>query len=383
MRSDQKINTVCVHAGALKDDKFGGAVSPIYVSSAYGFVDSGFSRYPRYFTSPNQIGLAQKIAKLEGAEAGLIFGSGMAAISSTLLALLKSGDHIVVQRNLYGGSTNFIRQEFTNYGISYDFAINTDVSEFRKLINDRTKGIFIETPSNPLLKIVDLEAISSLAKEHGLWTFIDNTFPTPINQRPIDFGIDIVMHSASKYLGGHSDIIAGAIAGSFETIEIIRNLALNLGSSLSDSTVWLLERSMKTLVIRVEKQSQNASLMAHFLDRQPWVKKVFYPGLKNHVGHQIAVKQMKNFGAMLSVDLVENIDIIKFFKSLKLFKPVVSLGGVESTVSSPKMTSHSLLSDRERTEQEITDQLVRVSMGIEHIEDLKRDFSEAIKLSIN
>lgn len=383
MSNNQKISTVCVHAGALKDDKFDGAVSPIYVSSAYGFVDSGFSRYPRYFTSPNQIGLAQKIAKLEGAQSGLIFSSGMAAISSTLLALLKSGDHIVVQRNLYGGSTHFIRQEFANYGISYDFAIDTDVSEFRKLINSKTRGIFIETPSNPLLKIVDLEAISTLAKEHGLWTFIDNTFPTPINQRPIDFGIDIVMHSASKYFGGHSDIIAGAIAGSSETIEIIRKFALNLGSSLSDSTVWLLERSMKTLVIRVEKQSKNASLMANFLDKQPWVKKVFYPGLKSHIGHHIAAKQMKNFGAMLSVDLADNVDIIKFFKSLKLFKAVVSLGGVESTVSSPKMTSHSLLSDRERAEQEISDQLIRVSMGIEHIEDLKKDFFEAIKLSTN
>ncbi|MCY3998499.1 MAG: PLP-dependent aspartate aminotransferase family protein [Flavobacteriaceae bacterium] len=378
MNHTHGFKTRCVHTGNIEDNLYHGAVSPIFLSSAYGFLDQEVGRYPRYFTTPNQVGLAQKIASLENAQAGLILGSGMAAITAVLFSHLKSGDHLLVQQDLYGGSTNLIREEFSKYQMDYTFVSSFDIEDFKKAIKTNTKGIFIETPSNPLLKIMDIESIARVAKEHGLWTLIDNTFASPVNQNPIDFGIDMVMHSATKYLGGHSDICAGVLLSSHKTISKIRDFAKNLGASLSDNTAWLLERSIKTLFIRVKEQTKNAHQLAAFLEPMKSIKKVYYPGLKTHPGHQLASKQMKDYGAMLSCVLDDHIDLISFFKSLKIFKPVISLGGVESGVSSPKMTSHILLTDQERRQQGIEDQLVRFSLGIENIEDLKSDIQQAI-----
>ena len=373
------LNTICTHVGEIKDEQFKGAVSPIYLSSSYEFLDVDVKRYPRYFNTPNQEYLSKKIAALEHAEAALIFGSGMAAISHMFLAFLQKGDHLVVQNTLYGGTLNFIKEEFPKYGIEYTFTNGYKVDDFEAVIQPNTKLIHIETPSNPLLTITDIKAIAKLGKSKNIVTSIDNTFASPVNQNPIDLGIDLVMHSATKYFGGHSDICAGAVAGTNEHIERIWNVSKNLGGSLSDMTVWMLERSMKTLGLRVKAQTKNAMKMAKWLNKHPKIAKVYYPGLKSHPEYNLAKSQMKGFGAMLSFELVEDLDAYQFQKSLTLIKSSMSLAGVESTVISPHLTSHALLTQDERKNVGISDQLIRFSVGIEDVKDLKQDINNAIK----
>lgn len=372
------INTLCTHFGEVEDTQFKGAVSPLYMSTSYAFEDVDVKRYPRYFNTPNQIGLTKKIAALEHAEAALIFGSGMAAVSTALLAFLKAGDHIVLQKTLYGGTYNLINEEFSKYGISYSFTDGLRPEDFEAKIQENTKVIYIETPSNPLLTITDLKAVAKIAKEHQLVSMIDNTFASPVNQNPIDFGIDIIIHSATKYMGGHSDILAGAVAASEVHIERIFQLAKNLGGSLSDYTVWLLERSIKTMGVRVKTQNENAMTMASYLDANEDIAKVYYPGLASHPNHSLAKAQMKGFGGMLSFELNEGFDASKFQKALQLIKASMSLAGVESTVLSPTLTSHALLSPEERELQGIKDGLIRFSVGIEEPEDLIKDIEQAL-----
>ncbi|MFD0861822.1 trans-sulfuration enzyme family protein [Sungkyunkwania multivorans] len=373
------VNTICTHTGEVRDKQFNGAVSPIYMSTSYAYEDVEVKRYPRYFNTPNQEMLCKKIAALEHAEEALIFGSGMAAVSTAMLAFLQKGDHVVLQQTLYGGTINFVTKEFDKYGIEYSFTKGWETKDFEKKIKDNTKLLYVETPSNPLLTITDLKKVAKLAKNHNLITMIDNTFASPINQNPIDLGIDIVIHSATKYLGGHSDILAGAIAASSEHIDRIWNTGINLGGSLSDFTVWMLERSMKTLGLRVERQNKNAMKMAKYLSKHKEVSNVYYPGLKTHPGHEIAKSQMKGFGGMLSFELKKGIDSEKFVKSLKLIKASMSLAGVESTILSPTKTSHALLTPKNRAKQGIKDGLLRFSVGIEEPRDLIEDIEQAIK----
>lgn len=376
-------NTICTHVGEIKDEQFKGAVSPMYLSSSYEFLDVDVKRYPRYFNTPNQDYLSKKIAALEGAEAAMIFSSGMAAISHMFLAFLQKGDHLVVQNTLYGGTVNFIKEEFPKYGIEYTFTNGYKAKDFEAAIKENTKLIHIETPSNPLLTVTDIRDVTQLAKAKNILTSIDNTFASPINQNPIDFGIDMVMHSATKYFGGHSDICAGAVACSKEHIERIWNVSKNLGGNLSDMTVWMLERSMKTLGLRVKAQTKNALKLAKWLDKHPKVSKVYYPGLKSHPEHKLAKAQMKGFGAMLSFELTDDLDSCQFQKQLRLIKSSMSLAGVESTMISPHLTSHALLSEEERQAVGISNQLIRFSVGIENTKDLKNDIDSAIKKSLN
>ncbi len=379
MKEAADFKTLCVHSGELKDTQHGGAISPLYMSTSYAFNDVEINQYPRYFNTPNQRGLAKKIAALEGAEAGMIFGSGMAAISTALLSHLKAGDHVIFQDDLYGGTRNFVKHEFSKYGIEFSFTKGIQAKDFENELRSNTKGIYIETPSNPTLKIIDLASISKLAKKAGIWTMIDNTFASPVNQNPIAFGIDIVLHSATKYLGGHSDICAGAVLGSQQTIDTVFETAKNLGGNLSDYTVWLLERSIKTLYLRVQAQNANAQQLAEFLESQTWVDRVYYPGLSKHPDHHIAQRQMKGFGGMLSFDLAAGLDCKKFLLGLELIKPTMSLAGIESTALSPRLTSHALLTEQERQQQGISPQMVRFSTGIEAIEDLKKDLLQSVK----
>ena len=376
MKAQNKgLNTICTHVGELEDKQHRGAISPLYMSTSYAYEDVDVKRYPRYFNTPNQEGLCKKIAALEHAEAALIFGSGMAAVSTTLMAFLKAGDHVVLQQTLYGGTYNLVNEEFSKYGIEYSFTEGWKAEAFEEKIKKNTKVIYIESPSNPLLTITDLKAVATIAKKHGVITMIDNTFASPVNQNPIDFGIDIVIHSATKYMGGHSDICAGAVASTTENMERIFNLAKNFGGSLSDYTVWLLERSMKTMGIRVRAQNENALAMANFLQENKDIERVYYPGLPTHEDHEIAKKQMKGFGGMLSFELNSSLDASLFQKSLKLIKSSMSLAGVESTVLSPTKTSHALMSADVRAEQGIADGLIRFSVGIEEPEDLIQDFT--------
>ena len=374
-------NTICTHTGGVDDPIFRGAISPIYLSTSYDFLDQETKRYPRYFNTPNQEHLSKKIAALEDAEAGMLFSSGLAAVSAVMLSFLKSGDHAVIQNDIYGGTRNFIESHFESYGIQYSFTKDLTINAFKDCIQKNTKLIYVETPSNPLLKLVDLFAIAKLAKTHNIISAIDNTFATPIVQKPHTLGIDIIIHSATKYFGGHSDISAGAIASSQKHIDKIWDLAKDFGGNLSDFSVWMLERSMKTLGIRVKAQQKNAKKLARFLEQHPAVNKVYYPGLKSHEDHQIAKIQMKGFGAMLSFELSKSYDTVLFLKSLQLIKPSMSLAGVESTMILPALASHALLSKSERLAQGITDQLIRFSVGIESKKDLIYDIEHALNLS--
>jgi cystathionine beta-lyase len=385
VNKSKKFSTKCVHEGEIKDTMYQGIVSPLFMSTTYpwyGGEDAEKKPYPRYFNTPNQEFLSKKIAALENGEKALIFSSGMAAISTSIMANVKSGDHIIFQEDLYGGTRNFIKTEFGKYGIEYSFTKGLDSNHFSDEIKDNTVGIYIESPSNPLLKIVDLKAISSIANQKSIWTMIDNTFASPVNQNPINHGIDIVIHSATKYLGGHSDISAGAVISTDSKIEKILDSAKNFGGNLSDYTVWLLERSMKTLHIRVKEQTRNAKLLAKMLNENDNIITVYYPGLSSHPSHDIAKSQMNDFGAMMSFDLKENVDVYTFLKSLEIIKPGMSLAGVETTVNFPIKTSHGLLTQKEMDNQGIGDKLIRLSVGIEDYQDLYDDLDNAIKKSI-
>ncbi|RRQ48567.1 PLP-dependent transferase [Maribacter algicola] len=377
------LNTICTHVGELEDTVHKGAVSPLYMSTSYAFDDVDVKRYPRYFNTPNQEGLCKKIAALEHAEAALIFGSGMAAVSTALMAFLRAGDHVVLQQTLYGGTYNLVTEEFDKYGIAYSFTHGWEPKDFEEKIHKNTKVIYIETPSNPLLTITDIEGVAAVAKRHGIVSMIDNTFASPVNQNPIDFGIDVVIHSATKYMGGHSDICAGAVASTQEHMNRIFHLAKNFGGSLSDYTVWLLERSIKTMALRVRAQNENALLMAKYLETHNDIDAVYYPGLASHRDHELAKRQMKGFGGMLSFELKPYLDASLFQKSLELIKSSMSLAGVESTVLSPTKTSHALMSPEVREEQGIKDGLIRFSVGIEEVEDLIVDIESALKIVKN
>lgn len=371
------INTICTHVGEVEDTQYKSAISPLFMATSYSYDGMDAKRYPRSFNSPNQVALAKKVAALEHCEAALIFGSGMAAISHALLGLLKIGDHVVFPAAMYGGAYNFIVKEFPKYGIEFDFAKGFSKEHFRNEIQPNTKLIYLESPSNPLMKVTDLEMVATLAKENNCITMIDNTFASPINQNPKDFGIDIIMHSATKYLGGHSDISAGTISGTQAHIDQIWATSINLGGHLSDYTVWLLERSMKTLALRVKRQSKTAKKMAQWLEHQEQVAKVYYPGLKSHPDYALAKKQMKGYGGVLSFELIAGLDSKAFMRALNLVKYSLSLAGIESTILSPTETSHFLLTPEERKEQGISDGLMRFSVGIEEKKDLTADFEQA------
>ncbi|MFC2098106.1 trans-sulfuration enzyme family protein [Bacteroidota bacterium] len=372
----KSLKTTCVHAGTIKDDKTKGVNSPIYTSTSFAYLDAEEAVYPRYYNIPNSEALGEKIAALELAEKGLIFSSGMAAISSALLAFLEKGDHAIFQTGLYGGTFHFVTAELERFGIEYDIAADNEVDTFEKLIRNNTKLIYIETPSNPLLKITDIRAVATLAQERGLVSMIDNTFASPINQIPHQLGIDVVIHSATKYLGGHSDICAGAIACNKDNFLKIRTMARSLGGSLNAQDVYLLERSIKTLFLRVEQQNSNAGILAERLSGHAAIIRVFYPGLPDHPGHEIAKAQMNGFGGMLSFEL-RNTDPVEFQRKLKLIRPSVSLGGLDTIICSPAMTSHRHLSPEDKTREGISNNLLRLSVGVEDCDDLWEDLEQA------
>jgi len=370
-------NTMCVHEGNQKNE-FRGINTPIYTSTSYGYLDTDERLYPRYFNIPNQKAVIDKIAGLENAESGIIFSSGMAAVSSVLLSFLNSGDHCIFQHGLYGGTLHFVTKEFERFGIGYTILHNNEPDSFRKAIGKNTRLVYVESPSNPLLSIVDLMEITKICRKNNCISVIDNTFASPINQNPINLGIDIVVHSATKYLGGHSDICAGVAVSSRENIDRIMQTSMSLGGSLNALMCYLLERSIKTMAIRVEKQNQNAGLIADFLQHQPQVEKVYYPGLITHPGHEIAKRQMTGFGGMVSFELTGH-DITAFQKRLQLIKPSMSLGGVETIICAPVTTSHRLVPKKQREEEGIKDNLLRLSVGIEEADDIIADLKQVLK----
>jgi cystathionine beta-lyase/cystathionine gamma-synthase len=295
-----------------------------------------------------------------------------------MLTFLGSGDHVVLQRDIYGGTHHFVTAEFDRFGIQYTFVSN-DAEEIEKAVQKNTQIIYIETPSNPLLLITDIEATARIAKANNALSVIDNTFASPINQNPLDLGIDIVAHSGTKYLGGHSDLCCGAVLARKELVSKIWSTAANFGGSLNAITCYLLERSIKTLSVRIEKQNQNAGIVAEYLQKDARIQNVYYPGLENHPGHEVAGNQMKGFGGMLAFELDSQApDPGRFLKNLKLITPALSLGGVETIICSPATTSHQKISAAERAELGITDGLLRLSVGIEDANDIIADIDRAL-----
>jgi len=373
-----RIETQCVHAGGFEDTLTGGINTPIFTSSVYRYLETDIRIYPRYFNTPNQNAVLKKLCVLEGAEDGVLFSSGMAAVTTVLMSLLSAGDHAVIQDDIYGGTHAFITGHFSRYGIGYTLVPN-DVEEVEGAIQPSTRLIFIESPTNPLLKIMDINGVAAVARKHGILTVIDNTFASPLNQNPLALGIDIVLHSGTKYLGGHSDLCCGAVLSSGTLIEGVRKMAQSLGGSLNALTCSLLERSLKTLSVRVERQTENAAGIARFLASHKRVKRVNYPGLESHPQHEIARSQMRGFGAMLSFELdPDYVNSRQFLKKLTLITPAVSLGGVETIICEPATTSHQKVSAEVRRRMGITDSLLRLSVGIEHVDDLIADLDQAM-----
>ena len=375
MKSNFK-DTICVHAGN-QVNPFESINTPIYTSTAFGYLDTEKRLYPRYFNAPNQQVLVDKLSILEGSESGLILSSGMAAISTVIFGLFSKGDHLIFQKGLYGGTINFILQDLERFGVEYTILQDNLADSYIDSIRPNTKAIYIETPANPLLSIVDMTIISEICRQRDLVSIIDNTFASPINQNPINFGIDIVIHSATKYLGGHSDISAGVVLSNKQYIDKIRKMALNLGGSLNSLTCYLLERSIKTLKVRIEKQNANAQQIAEFLFDHPSITKVFYPGLPSHEGHEIARKQMSGYGGIVSFE-TKNQDVSAFMRKLELIKPALSLGGVESTICDPYGTSHRHLTKEQKAKDGISDNLLRFSVGIEDANDILSDLNNAL-----
>lgn len=371
-------STRCIHAGTLDDGAVGGVCSPIHVSSAFAFPnESGENIYPRYFNAPNQRALCGKIAALEHGRDALAFGSGMAAISTTLLALLNPGDHAVFQADLYGGTLQLISRQLERLGISVTLVSGSN--GFAAAIRKETRMIYVESPSNPLLRCVDLEYVAALGHERGLLTVIDNTFATPFNQNPLTTGFDLVLHSATKYLNGHSDANAGFVIGAPELIDRIRPAATHFGGMLDARACERVERGMKTLALRMERHNSNALALAMFLSCHPAVKTVHYPGLPGHPDHAVASSQMRGYGGMLSFEVEEHWNPRIVLDQLRVAMPALSLGGVETLVCIPAHTSHRELTPELRSSLGISDGLIRVSVGVEDIDDLIADFSRALE----
>jgi methionine-gamma-lyase len=334
--------------------------------------------YTRY-GNPTLTVAQKKIAALEGAEAAIVTSSGMAAISSSLLAALKAGDEVISTAQLYGGSYRLMRDIFPNMGIKVH-QVGTDLAGLETLVNARTKVLYVETPTNPTLRLVDIHKAVAFAKKHKLVSIIDNTFATPVLQNPIALGYDMVVHSATKALAGHSDIIAGVSVGNAHWMERVRQMIIYLGGSMDPGAAYLLIRGIKTLGVRVERQCQNAMAVAKFLEKHPQVARVHYPGLKSHADHALAKKQMRGFGGMLAFDLKGGLPAARrFCDRVRLFLMAASLGGVESLVILPIYSSHYNMSDEELRRAGVSPGTVRVSLGLEDREDLIEDLKQALE----
>jgi len=378
----KRIETKLVHAGEPLPRILGAVEMPIFQSATFEYAGEGSYddvRYLRLNNTPSQLTLHAKIAALENAQAALVAASGMAAISSTLLTVLSAGDHFLAQSSLYGGTHELVARELPQLGISCDFIAAQERDSWAALLRPTTRAIYVEAMTNPLLEVADLEGVVQFARAHGLITIIDNTFASPVNFRPIDAGFDLVIESATKYLNGHSDLVAGAVAGSAELIGRIRHKANHLGGSLDAHAAFLLKRGLKTLALRVRYQSDSALRIARFLETHSKVKRVYYAGLESHPGYARARRLFAGFGGVLSFELRGGADAAQEFAA-RVRIPIVapSLGGVHTLLTRPVTTSHANLSSEERLRRGISDALLRLSVGIEAPDDLLEDFAQAL-----
>lgn len=376
------IDTKLIHAGEPEPRIMGAVSMPIFQSAMFEYAgETGYHdiKYIRLNNTPNHIAVHQKLAALENAEAALVASSGMAAISTALLAVLSAGDHLLVQDCLYGGTHDFVTKDLGSFGITFDFVDANQPDSWDQKLKPKTRAIYVETMSNPLLQIPDLEAVAGFARDHGLVSLIDNTFASPMNYRPPEHGFDLSLHSATKYLNGHSDIVGGAIIGRAELVERIKHRLDHLGGSMDPHQCYLLHRGMKTLALRVRCHNESALKVATFLAQHPKVARVNYPGLKSHPQHQRACSLFDGFGGMLSFEMAGGLEAAeRFIKATTLPIVAPSLGGVETLVTRPATTSHAGMAPQDRRQLGITDSLIRVSIGIEATEDLIDDFGRAL-----
>jgi len=378
--------TEAVRGGSSLHKKNGPISTPIYQTSTFEVSDNEEQLratptdhfYTRY-GNPTHTVVENAVAELEGTDAALLFSSGMAAITTSILALVKSGDHIVAQRDIYGGVTKFLSQWLPKMGVETTFVDTNDIEQHERAIRPNTKLIHVESPTNPMIRVVDLEKIAALARKHRLISTIDSTFATPINCRPAEWGIDLVLHSGTKYFGGHADLICGVATGRGDLIDQIHHLRTTLGCCMDPHAAFLLRRGLKTLAVRVERQNQSALRIAEFLSQHPHVWRVHYPMLKTHPQHELAKRQMAGAGGVLSFEVEgTGADACRVAEALNLFTLAPSLGGVESLVSIPVLTSHAMIEPEQRQKMGVTEQMIRLSVGIENVDDLIADLEKGL-----
>lgn len=392
MAKSNNIETKAIHAGRINDEQFGSLATPLYQTSTFIFENAqqGADRFAgeeegfiySRLGNPTTRQLEMRVAAMEGMEDAAATATGMGAVSGALLSYLQAGDHMIASKAIYGCSYALISHMLTRFGIEVTFVDMTDMDAFRQAIKANTKLVFLETPINPNMVVLDLDAISNIAKQHKLISVVDNTFLTPILQQPGEFGIDIVVHSATKYLNGHGDVVAGIICGTSEMINHIKMTVLkDIGATMSPHDAWLILRGIKTLPIRMERHCRNAQSVAEFLEENKHVTKVHYPGLKSHSGNTFIGKQMKAAGGVIAFELDTDLaGGAAFINSMKLFSIAVSLGDAESLIQHPASMTHSPYTQEERLDAGISDGLIRISVGLEHEDDLIADLKQALDL---
>ncbi|MCK9514454.1 MAG: PLP-dependent aspartate aminotransferase family protein [Ottowia sp.] len=382
-------STLCVHGGETTDPQ-GGIHTPLYNHSTFAFPSTRAlldvvegrvegNLYTRYGLNPTIKAAERKLALLEGGEAALVFSSGMAAEAAAFLACCKSGDHIVCIGDVYGGTFELLESQLPGLGIETTFLLGSEIGRLAEVMTERTRIVFFETPTNPNMEVIDIAAVAQVAKAHGALTVVDNTFASPVNQSPLALGADLVIHSTTKYLGGHSDLTGGVVIGPRALIDPIWPWRKNLGQMMAPEVAFLLLRSVRTLTVRVRQQNANAQAVAEFLSTHPKIKRVNYPGLPDFAGHDVARRQMHGFGGMISFVFDGDADATAaVVDRLKLFSIAASLGGVEGLVTQPITTTHHGMTPEERRRRGIDDGLVRISCGLEDAEDLIADLQQAL-----
>ena len=380
--------TAAVHGASDLEKKNGPVAMPIYQTTTFEVTDNEeqerVTKTDRYYTrwgNPTNTVAEQTVAALEGTDGARVFASGMGAITTTVLALLKTGDHIVAQRDIYGGTTKFFSEWLPRMGIETTLVDTTDYEQYARAIRPNTKLLYLESPTNPTLLVVDFKKAAALAKKHGLISMLDSTFGTPINQHPAEYGIDLVMHSGTKYLSGHADLTCGVVGGRQELMDQLWETRTTLGNVMDPHAAWLLIRGLKTLAVRVARQNENALRVAEFLEQHEKVRCVHYPFLKSHPQYAIAREQMNGGGGMVTFE-VEGTgeDARRVSEAMRLFTLATSLGGVESLVSIPVLTSHAMISAEQRAKMGVNEQMVRLSVGIESVDDLIADLEHALQV---
>jgi len=379
--TDHGFATRAIHAGQGADPTTGATIVPIYATSTYTQAAPGEHKGYEYSRSgnPTRTALETCLAELEGGERGLAFASGLAATTAVFQGLLKPGDEVLAAADLYGGTFRLLDKVFKPWGLKTQYTDDASAEGFAKLLTPATKLVWIETPTNPLLQILDIRAIAAVAHKNGSLLAVDNTFASPYLQQPIALGADIVVHSTTKYIGGHSDVIGGAVIGSKALLDPVKFYQNAAGGVPGPFDCFLTLRGIKTLALRMDRHSANAADLADWLAGHPHVAKIYYPGLASHPGHAVAAKQMKSFGGMISLQLLGGADAaLKFMKSTKLFSLAESLGGVESLVNHPATMTHASIPKDVRVARGVDDGLIRLSVGIEDVEDLRKDLGAAL-----